>query len=386
MTVPSIPTELVDAILLEVEQKETLKTCSLAGSALRYPSQRILLHSLTIDGPAICAFLEDSPHIATYITRLTINLPPRVVHPNSVIHWEVLRLLSNVRRCILSGNNYGWNDRDRAVTLPSPVLEFLARQPLRELHVMSVENIPLSSFCRLLNVAPTVFFLRVSISEESLGDFSAVNPPQAGPTVTELRLKENTQTICEVLARPQFAFYIAALHHLEISVDLKGYARANALLHTVAHTLQRVQFNCLAIDPALPVLPHPPLSVLRRLEFTLDRYDCDEEWVRPTILPLLAPTAMPVLADLVITLYCLMTDSLSTPLQGLDPGLLAALDDGLVAHPASPVITWRIQIPVGDTLFATVVRRAMSKVAAEGRFVLETYIAEQHEDGLPYAL
>ncbi|KAJ6558081.1 hypothetical protein B0H19DRAFT_128228 [Mycena capillaripes] len=169
MNVPLIPAELVDAILSEVEDIESLKACSLAGSALRHP---------------ICTFLEES-HVAPYITRFTIYLPAHTVPQESFT--QVLRLLPNVRRCILSGDSQA---RDgRKAYLPFPVLDFLARQPLRDLHVMNITDLPLTWFCHLLGFAPTVYFYEVFISEESQRSLSGYSAPCLCSNTIEARTR-----------------------------------------------------------------------------------------------------------------------------------------------------------------------------------------------------
>ncbi|KAJ7877778.1 hypothetical protein B0H13DRAFT_2346940 [Mycena leptocephala] len=57
-----LPQELLDAIVNEVHDMETLKNCPLAGYTLREPRRQ--------NYAAACKLLEESPHIAHYITRL----------------------------------------------------------------------------------------------------------------------------------------------------------------------------------------------------------------------------------------------------------------------------------------------------------------------------
>lgn len=105
---PHLPEELVGTIVSQVIDLDCLKRCSLVNLTFRNRSQCILLHSLTLtsgsphpesprflascallresprDPSAVCMLLKDSPHIAGYITRWTINIYP---NPTPVF-WE----------------------------------------------------------------------------------------------------------------------------------------------------------------------------------------------------------------------------------------------------------------------------------------------------------
>jgi hypothetical protein len=79
-----LPQELFDAIVQNIDDHPALQSCALAGPQLRDPSQRILLQSVTLRGggwagnyPRERVILQHSPHIATYITDLTVYISGR---------------------------------------------------------------------------------------------------------------------------------------------------------------------------------------------------------------------------------------------------------------------------------------------------------------------
>jgi hypothetical protein len=110
---------------------------------------------------------------------------------------------------------------------------------LRELHVSSTQNIPFFVLFRLLRAALTINFFNVSVT--ALGgddDLSEVMRPVISP-MTRLGLMHGSSTVCDVLARAQFAFHTAALRDL----DFRGAHTSSAvLLSSVAHTIQRIGF------------------------------------------------------------------------------------------------------------------------------------------------
>ncbi|KAJ7231623.1 hypothetical protein C8J57DRAFT_1244938 [Mycena rebaudengoi] len=100
-----VPSKVIAAIVQQVEHTTSLNLCSLAGSAFRSPCQRILLRSMTlkVDPPnytAARSFLDDSPHVAAYITRLHIWVPPPST-ANSELEslMQILDRLENLLLC-----------------------------------------------------------------------------------------------------------------------------------------------------------------------------------------------------------------------------------------------------------------------------------------------
>ncbi|KAJ6571473.1 hypothetical protein B0H19DRAFT_1130051 [Mycena capillaripes] len=344
-----IPPELVEAIVCEVNDFASLKACSLAGFAFRYSSQRILLRYLTLGdwarGPktscrAVSIFLQESPHIAAYITCLKIYLSIAATSSEereSLLN--ILRLLPNVRRCIVDGDSarYLWSDLTEQIV--SVLLDFLARQPLRDLHVLALLRVPLPAFFHLLRAAPTIYFFDVSIAGDP-GDLPALPPPHPS-SMTRLGLAVRCQTICKLLARPQLAFYTAALRHLEVRLD-NSYVHGRALICSSAHTLSRLHFNCRAASTVFPDDTLSYLPVLRYIEFRIELCAYTNPWFANVILAILVPNAAPALAELVVTFPVQIIESDLPP--GISSNLLHALDAGLVAHPAAPSITWRLDL------------------------------------------
>ncbi|KAJ6564090.1 hypothetical protein B0H19DRAFT_1140315 [Mycena capillaripes] len=377
---PRVPNELIEAIVREVEDVPSLKACSIAASAFQSPCQRILLRSLTLKAApanfiAAQSFLDESPHVATYITTLYI-WPPTPTTPTSEIESfvEILNRFENVRLCTLIGtkprrpdsiwDRHDW--REVTVQVSSAVFAFLARQSLHELRVRLVRNIPISSFLSLLTAAPRVGFWYVSL--DTLNHPPAITPHT--PTLAWLSIKYQSDSITELLARPQYAFHIETLRQLEVSVRDYDYADTHALLGSAAHTLERVQFTChsLSTDLETPVLSPPTLPVLRCVEFTLWNHDCGAPWFKDTLMAILAPHCSPALTEAMITVNC----NVALTSLRLEPGLMTTLDGALMAHPTDPCIRWRIagkNIQLND--FVQWVQGEMARVHTKGRLLVE---------------
>ncbi|KAJ6457248.1 hypothetical protein C8R45DRAFT_1110519 [Mycena sanguinolenta] len=140
----SLPQELVQAIVREIDDIPSLKACALAGSIFRDASQRMLLWSLTLAPGNVDkaqTLLAESPHVATHITRLIIRSPKAGVIDTELETVQqniqaVLDQLTNVRQCIINGIH--GSDTTFILTL----FEFLVRQPLHELNVLGWGDVP----------------------------------------------------------------------------------------------------------------------------------------------------------------------------------------------------------------------------------------------------
>ncbi|KAJ7331005.1 hypothetical protein DFH08DRAFT_966746 [Mycena albidolilacea] len=132
-----LPKEVLEAIVQTILNCPTLKSCSLAGSQLREPSQCIFLHSMTLerwDSQATREFLEDSPHISAYITVLTAYIPGAKDVADDALdvtdfQW-IFDRLGKARRCTLGGM-----DKEDPILWPSlppalssTYLRFISRQ------------------------------------------------------------------------------------------------------------------------------------------------------------------------------------------------------------------------------------------------------------------
>jgi hypothetical protein len=182
-----LPQELLDVVVDELGADiPSLKACSLTHRMMRIPSQRLLLHSLTLGGDGsrsphysdAHALLDESAHIAEYVTRLRIQLPKTLTVADSDSIQHVLRKLKKVRRCIIAGPAQDWDSslwyRWKSIppAVQSALIEFISDGMVRELHVVAVHDIPCPVFFKIAQAPLTVLrFFLTSVEEGPTSGF-----------------------------------------------------------------------------------------------------------------------------------------------------------------------------------------------------------------------
>ncbi|KAJ7117013.1 hypothetical protein C8R44DRAFT_983324 [Mycena epipterygia] len=141
----TVPQELLEAIVLQIDDSDTLKSCSLAASNFLEPSQRRLFESLKLHGgnwpnliySAWSGCFRDSPHLARYVTTLKLDYPWIPAHSDIDSFQEVLAHLTNVQRFWIDGTYTKpiicWSKLPPGVS--SALLDFIFRQRLRRLDI-----------------------------------------------------------------------------------------------------------------------------------------------------------------------------------------------------------------------------------------------------------
>ncbi|KAF7340123.1 hypothetical protein MVEN_01930700 [Mycena venus] len=371
----ALPPELLDAIVVLVDDLESLKSCSLVASTLRYTSQRILIRSLTVQAKnyvQVGQLLIESPHIADYITHLSLKLHDLASLDIDTLH-QVLAKLQNLRLCFLNGM---WHSSPRSSalrrsTIPPLVSDFLARQPPRALYLMAITISP-ALLWRFAAAVPTLHVYSVVIEEEP-------DPTVARAAVSNSVLESlflNSRHVGEFFARPQNISCVAGLRHLSAAGPFDDWAPA--LIEAASRTLEHIQFDC-TYDPSPPLLQRLP--ALRTVQFTFSGQITTEtraEYIShatPTLSSLATPEMSPALADVVIKQQF-------TSRVGADDAvpyvpLMKMLDAALRAYAAAPCIRWILATRNEESRyagFADSVRRGMPEAHGAGRLVLEVHV------------
>ncbi|KAJ7478924.1 hypothetical protein FB451DRAFT_1450572 [Mycena latifolia] len=371
-----LPQELVEAVVAELDDVESLKACSLAGSQFRHGSQRILLHSLTLKTPlesvtpnydAACTFLSEAPHVAGYITLLRIQLPVRVPTSADVEKLQqVLDRLANVRHCIIVGPSRRLRGSLGALSPAgtSVVFDFFSRQRLRGLCLRFISEIPTAAFRQLVTAAPMLSLCLVSIQDGNNipGPFSPAVP------LDTLVLDYAAQNVCAQLVHPEFRSCIVSLRRLSIPIH---YEYREDIMLAAANTLQYLHFCCKVYTTKFDVLL-PQLPKVHSIEFAGVYHSGVPQWIN-ILSRFLVSTSSPALGEITLTLFPIRSAS---P-HAVDASLLSPLDLAIMAHPGAPRIRWRTSFAAAVQTqfdeFVLAVQGGMPRAHAASRLVVESY-------------
>ncbi|KAK7025049.1 hypothetical protein R3P38DRAFT_2952519 [Favolaschia claudopus] len=312
MGVPAIPPELWEAIIHEIEDKESLMACSLVALVLRYPSQRILLSSLTVtvsNCASACKLLSASPHVAQYLSRLTIESlhdvdVDEVYHDN--LH-QLLANLQNIRVCIMRGLWYpSWSPHhkfrfpERSI-IPPLLSDFLGRQTLNELHLsdLVVSQMVLESF---METVPTVSLCMVYLEG-----------PKVPPTTTFISASRPAAVKSLTIVSGNVGGFLQQLsvrfplvRHLSIQHRESDPAWVRNLIEGVSRTIEHLQFDCPSYTSCRPPPTLPYLPALRKLQFSFPdgiMASATEGYISAataTLSSIAPPQTTPALTDIVI--------------------------------------------------------------------------------------
>ncbi|KAK7039736.1 hypothetical protein R3P38DRAFT_3468683 [Favolaschia claudopus] len=243
-----LPPELYDSIVDHIDDVGCLKSCSLAASALRYPSQRLLFSCLSVDDQSYVGHLKllsDSPHIGGFVTFLRIralfhnNMGKLDVDSDPLL--QILDKLANVRRCFVDSLWYltpGPSVPERS-QLPDFLINFLNRRSLRELSLRGFKT----ASAVVLQFATTIQKLQFTSmgTDDEFDCTEAVNSVERA-VLADLSLM-NAGDIGRLLTHPQSLPCLAALRNLSISSDREC---GGELIAATSRTLELIHFDRLS--------------------------------------------------------------------------------------------------------------------------------------------
>ncbi|KAK7039728.1 hypothetical protein R3P38DRAFT_2695858 [Favolaschia claudopus] len=373
----SLPVELYGAIVDHIDDVGCLKSCSLAASALRYPSQRLLFSSLCVDDKnyvGLCNLLYDSPHIAGFVIFLEIPALSYIMSKSDIDPFQqILEKLTNVLRCFVDGL---WFLSPRSSVpqrsqIPDFLLDFFNRQPLRELSLRALTT----TSAVVLHLATTIRklqFTSLGIDDE-FDCTEAVNSVEK-PVLTTLSLA-NAGYIGRLLTHPQNLSCLAALRNLSVASDRDCAAE---LVAATSRTLEFIHFACLS---SYPSLGPPEFPQLRQLRFTFDgqiiRQALEERVAEAMIVlsSLASLNTSPALREVHIRQQFSRTGTFDpSPYESL----FKLLDEALAIYPTPPRIRCTLFVSghEEETLFrhfADTARYKMPRAQITNRLVVERY-------------
>ncbi|KAJ7189284.1 hypothetical protein C8R46DRAFT_1057014, partial [Mycena filopes] len=377
----SLPQELLNAIVEQLDDDHSLTLCALSTSALREPSQRALFRTLVLgqDSRAdramsppfgvVLARIRASPHLATYARRLDFTLPHRNTPPRQLEAIpEILEKLANVHCCTIFGEGrthlQGW-------PLLNPVglllVEFIAQRDLTEFHVASAGTISPFVLDVFLNAAPVVTIIDCDV-DATLP--RAPSPPSRLMAKSLALISESSPILDLVMS----AEYLSRLDVQKLWVEPDNVYRHFSL---VAGNLRHFRFTCdEGYEPANGrIFPHVALPLLESAEIDFN-FDDHPVVLLDFISNVLA--LAPTVSELCITFPM-------WPSTSLPSATLTAVQDLLAAASQRPRIRWRLDFDDeaegwdGFHQFDKSLRAGMPSLASTGRLIVERYSFTEEE-------
>ncbi|KAJ7677746.1 hypothetical protein DFH06DRAFT_559671 [Mycena polygramma] len=384
----TLPQELIHAIVEEIEESQSLKTCALIDTRFREPCQRILFSSLTLGladcdpaphytsnytTPAILALLLESPHIALYFKRLKWMLPEQDVALEEVEALkEVLTELRQVQYCEMIG---GQEDLRPWSTVPPGldlvIVEFIQRQRLTQLHVLSLAAVPIAMLIHFLDAAPTVSLLWASVVDEVIEHSSA-------PFVVQNLFLSSCANVAKRFVDGVFLRRLENVRKLWMDPD---WECGPELLAAFSHQLEYLRLE--HTDSTIPApnefaSPRLPLPSLQSATIAIEFGDLDAPAFIARIASILTAPP-PTFRELCIS--CSPAGNVSPAAElALAPGTMEAVESLIRPWTITPPIRWRLSLDIDNPLdndffdeFAASLRAGMATLHSQGRLIVQRY-------------
>ncbi|KAJ7138589.1 hypothetical protein C8R46DRAFT_1137310 [Mycena filopes] len=313
------------------------------------------------------ALMRDSPHIATYVRRLTITLPhldtPLV--EVEAIPW-VLKSLANVRCCLVFGQGGTHLQAWPLDPVGLALIEFIAQQKLDELHVISVGTISPAAISVFLG-ASTVTIMDCAVDTTLPRALSSPSPLIAKNLLLVL-----SPTVVALLMSPEYLSRLD-VHKLWVEPD-DIYGRLALLAENLRHLRLACEDN---YEPANGrILPRVAMPLLESAELD-SHFDDPPDILLDFISSVLALTP-PTLAEICVTFS-------TWPLTPLPSATVTAVHNLLAAASQRPRMRWRLDFrdsPEGWNAlreFDDSLRADMPSLASTGRLIVERYAFTEDE-------
>ncbi|KAJ7116920.1 hypothetical protein C8R44DRAFT_791645 [Mycena epipterygia] len=364
----TVPQELIEAIVLQVDDSDTLKSCALAASNFLELSQRRLFESLTLHGgnwngpnvnySAWSARFSESPHLTRYATTLKLDYPWILTHSDIDSFQDVLAHLTNVQRFWIDGTYTKpmmcWSKLPPGVS--SALLDFIFRQRLCRLDIgfMWMPAVVLSA---LQTAVPSLHLSWV------LNKPSTFSIPLHAPicALKCLVLQACNDRVYALFSAPNLRGLWMTLRH------------CMPLISAAARTLERIQLSCtdLARDNSYHRM-FPSLPRLRSFEILINIQNQKYLALVAIISNILASksSAEAALDELTIGfLFPLPADHMDDAYKIM----LSELEQLLLPYPPLARLRWRVRMGADLEGVAALTREAMPTLHAMGKLSFEQW-------------
>ncbi|KAJ7620177.1 hypothetical protein FB45DRAFT_1062544 [Roridomyces roridus] len=380
----NLPTELIETILEFVDDTESLKSCSLTGSLLRGPSQRILLQTVAIGGDSdsknhflnMLSFFETSPQVLRAI-RVVSFITPSPGLDIDPLQSEYLGILiagfPNLRHLAISGagrqdGDVGWDTL--APGIRTSLEDTISHGIQEALHISTMVRIPIKILVKALSCTKSVSFIEISVHNP---DAPETQIHSEVPQLENLVLS-NSAGVADVLRRPDVRPFISNVRRLWIGLELE-------LAHVVDYTAPKLdEVFFVSTDPVDEshlghALPFPQFPNLRFAGMRLFLGDYERLWIVDAMRAILAS---PIIESILI-------DVSGVDLETLLPTLDSLAD--ILGSPNIPLVRWLLYVDHEEDgglgllkEFGAAVERVLPKAHKAKRVIVDR--AESHNDGL----
>ncbi|KAJ7800348.1 hypothetical protein B0H14DRAFT_1692284 [Mycena olivaceomarginata] len=232
-----LPQELLDAIIDQVRDKETLKACALVATSFLPPSQRNLFRKVRLGDRDTSATLAESPHLVSYIRDLTIYI------------WGTMSELAVILRSVQSIESLfviAWSPKNwkrLGDEASSALLDCLSRPSLRRLGLSNVLGVP-AALILAATAIPVVQFKSVTMARWGEDISEQLHASAPVPRLRHLILgdanfsKYEVLRICNLLLDPRKPAYTPQIERLEIHIDKYSANYDERIMAVFAATLK----------------------------------------------------------------------------------------------------------------------------------------------------
>ncbi|KAJ7231532.1 hypothetical protein C8J57DRAFT_1480918, partial [Mycena rebaudengoi] len=294
--------ELLDAIVDQVNDTESLKAWSLVAPRFLAPSQRRLFHSIRVpplqvgtsdtiasEHPteSLNSFLTASPHIASYILELRAHGSP---DPANHALAVTLRALPNLLRLVL--HRLFW--QLIPTTLRTALTDMIAQSSLLQLHMHIVHGLPPALVLQAASSVSVLTINNASVDRSAELPVPSTSTPSA--RLSHLTISASQSHFCGILLLAPAC--LATLEVLQVNADPERITLLEQLLHVVAPTLLHLTL----LNGDIPVeLPSMPRVRTAELKFFIRSGDSPLALLLPPLVRLThaLPNVQSIAADLV---------------------------------------------------------------------------------------
>ncbi|KAJ7142407.1 hypothetical protein C8R44DRAFT_846451 [Mycena epipterygia] len=199
----------------------------------------------------ISALLTESPHLASYVRDLTIDLPDSAAEDMAL--QRVLKAVPNLERFVISGLSMRWDALSPG--LAAIILDVLAQPVLDHLHLLSMRDVPAHAILSALSTMRVLSIHHTSFNE---AEPPAISRPPTTPRLEHLIFATGLPSTYEFILSP-YAPRLTNVKKLFLLDDMVCRLHAERLLSSIGGTLE-----CLELDygilsrSSMLNLPHLP--------------------------------------------------------------------------------------------------------------------------------